>query len=109
MEKNKVSTFIGFAVRARKVKCGVNAIKTIKGSVPVIVICKSASENTVSDVVSVAKKLSAQIIISNDYLLEDIVHKENCKVVAILDKALATAILEHLDAGFTKYSGGCGK
>ena len=109
MEKNKVVTFIGFAVRARKVKCGVNAIKTLKGSVPVIVICKSASENTFNDVISVAKKLSAQVIISQEYLVEDIVHKENCKVVAITDKALATAVLEHLDAGFTKYLGGCGK
>ena len=109
MEKNKVVTFIGFAVRARKVKCGVNAIKTLKGSVPVIVICKSASENTFNDVSSVAKKLSAQVIISQDYLVEDIVHKENCKVVAITDKALATAVLEHIGTGFTKYSGGYGK
>ena len=107
MEKNKVVTFIGFAVRARKVKCGVNAIKTIKGNVPVIVICKTASENTFNDVVSIAKKLNATLIISENYLVEDIVHKENCKVVAITDKALATAVLEHLDTGFTKYSGGC--
>lgn len=109
MERNKVVTFIGFAIRARKVKCGVNAIKTLKGSVPVIIICKTASQNTFDEVSQIAKKLSAQMLISEEYLVEDIVHKENCKVVAITDKALAKAVLEHSNVGFTKYSGGYGK
>ena len=72
-------------------------------------ICKSASENTFDEVVSIANKLSATLIISEEYLVEDIVHKENCKVVAITDKALAKAVLDHLDVGFTKYSGGLGR
>ena len=109
MERNKVVTFVGFALKARKAKCGVNAIKTIKGYAPVILICKTASKNTFDEVESIAKKLSAQILISEEYLVEDIVHKENCKVVAITDKALAKAVLENSNVGFTKYSGGYGK
>ena len=109
MQKNKIVTFIGFAVRARKIKCGVNAIKTIRSSAPVLVICKTASQNTFFEAVSLAKKLSAKLIVSNTYLIEEVVNKPNCKLIAITDKGLADAVLNHLDSCFTEYSGGYDK
>ncbi len=109
MQKSKILTFIGFALKARKVKCGVNAVKTLKGSAPVMIICKTASANTFDEAVSLAKKLSAKLIVSNTYLVEDIVNKQHCKLIAIVDDGLATAVLNHLDSYFTEYSGGYDK
>lgn len=106
LEKSKVLTFIGFALKSRKVRCGVNAVKTIKGKVNLLILCKTASKNTYDDAISLAKKLSAKLVISNDYLIEDIVNKECCKLIAIEDEGLAKAIIEHLDSHFTEYSGG---
>lgn len=105
MEKSKVLTFIGFAIRARKVKCGVNAVKTLKKAV-VLIVCKTASKNTFDESVSLAKKLNAKLVISNDYAIADVVGKDNCKLIAVTDVALGKAILEHLDGHFTEYSGG---
>ncbi len=103
MEKSKPLTFIGFALRARKVRSGVNAIQTLK-KVKVLVICKTASQNTFSDAVKLAKKFGAPLIVSNTYKIEDIVKKENCKLLAIQDESLGNAVLQNLDSHFQEYS-----
>lgn len=108
MEKSKVLTFIGFSLRAKKARCGVNAIKTIKKSVKTLILCATASNNTFDDVVKIAKKLNSTLVISVDYKIEEIVNKEHCKLIAIEDDNLAQAILDNLDGHFVKYSGGYG-
>lgn len=39
MPSGKIATYIGFARRARKVKVGVNAISTVKGRIPLMLVC----------------------------------------------------------------------
>ncbi len=107
-KKSKVLTFIGFALRARGVKCGVNAVATIKNSCEVMILCKTASNNTFDDAVKLAKKLSAKLYVSKNYLIEDVVNKQNCKLIAITNKELAVAIIENIDENFALYSGGYG-
>lgn len=104
--KSKAYTFIGFAVKARKIKCGVNAVATIKGSAPLLILCRSASENTKKDGFKLAKKLNAKMLVTERDDLENIVYKENCKLAAITDDALATAVIENSDGEFTEYTGG---
>ena len=108
LEKSKILTFIGFSLRAKKLRCGVNAIKTIKKSVKVLILCATASNNTFDEVVKIAKKLNSTLIISVDNKVEDIVNKEHCKLLAVEDESLANAILDNLDSHFVKYSGGYG-
>lgn len=104
MEKSKPLTFIGFAIRARKVRAGVNAIATLKGKVKVLIICQTASKNTFKDAIELSKKLSAPLVVSKTYKVEDIIKKENCKLLAIQDESLGNAILQHLDNHFQEYS-----
>ena len=106
MENCKTLTFIGFAIKARKVRTGVNAIKTLKGGVYALVLCKTASKNTVDEAVKLANKFNAPLVISNAYKIEDIVKKEHCKLIAIQDQSLSQAILNSLDGRFQNYSGG---
>ena len=104
--KSKILTFIGFALRARKVRCGVNAVTSIKKKVKLLILCQTASENTFKDAVSLAKKLSAKLVISKKYKIEELVFKEHCKLIAIEDNSLAIAILQNLDDDFIEYSEG---
>ena len=106
MINSKPLTFIGFAIKARKVKFGVNAVATLKPKVPLLILCSTASDNTKHDAVKLSKKLQATLLIATDVKVEDIVYKENCKLIAVQDVALAKAIMENLDCHFTKYSGG---
>ena len=105
MEKSKSFTFIGFAIKARKLRCGVNAIATLKKA-DLLIVCSSASENTKKDAVKLSKKLFAKLLVLNEVLLESVVYKDKCKLVAITDKALAKAIINSGDSRFCEYQEG---
>ena len=96
MPNGKIATYIGFARRARKVKVGVNAISTVKGRIPLMIVCATASENTLSDAKSLAKKHGAKLVMTKSITVEDFFDKENARLAAILDDSLAKAILENL-------------
>lgn len=99
--KEKIISYIGFAIRARKVKLGVNAALTAKPhSIKLIVLCHTASENTVKDAIGIAKKHHAKIVLSKASKVEDIVCKNNCKLIAVLDVGLAKAITDNLNENF---------
>ena len=97
--KSKANTFIGFAIRARKFRIGMNAVQTLK-SINLLIVCKSASENTKDEAKKVANKYHCPMIITNTEKLEDITHRENAKVMAVADKSLAKAILDNIENDF---------
>lgn len=97
--KSKSSTFIGFAIRARKFRIGMNAVQTLK-SINLLIVCNTASDNTKTEAEKVAKKYRCPLIITKTEKLEDITHRENAKVMAIADKALAKAILDNIENDF---------
>ncbi len=105
MGKTKAFTFIGFAIKARKVKMGVNAVNTLKKA-ELLIVCSTATENTLKEAVSLSKKLLAKLLVLNDIKLEEVVFKENCKLIAITDKALSKAILDSQDSHLSEYFGG---
>ncbi|MBE5756191.1 MAG: hypothetical protein E7342_00145 [Clostridiales bacterium] len=102
MNKSKVETYIGFSMRARKCKLGVNAIATLKKA-HLLILCKTASENTKKDAVKLAKRLNAKLIITVSKELSEYTHVENGKLIAILDFELAKAILENACEDFIYY------
>ena len=97
--KSKSSTFIGFAIRARKFRIGMNAVQTLK-SINLLIVCNTASDNTKAEAEKVAKKYRCPLIITKTEKLEDITHRENAKVMAVADKALAKAILDNIENDF---------
>ena len=102
MKRSKVETFIGFAIRAGKFRLGVNAISTLKKA-ELLIMCSTISQNSIKDAVKLAKKFRAKIILSKTHLLEDLVGKEHCKLMAITDRALSEAVLQNLDENFAEY------
>ena len=99
MLKSKTATYIGFAVRAGKCRTGTNSIATLK-KVNLILLCKSASENTVKQVAKMAKGFNCSYFITKDKLLEEFIFKPNVKVMAITDKSLADAIKLNFEEEF---------
>ena len=101
MEQNsKVATFIGFAIRAKVVKIGLNACATLKRA-NLMLVCCSTGASTKDKAISLAKKFNCPILGTKDKLLQSFTHKENSKVMAITDKALAKAILDNAKEDFT--------
>ncbi len=98
-KKSKAETFIGFSMRAGKVKIGTNAVATLKKA-NLIIVCKTASENTKKEADKFAKKFHCSVIETLNRPLSEFVHKENAKVMAINDKQLSQAILNNLEEDF---------
>ncbi len=97
--KSKAQTFIGFAIRAKKYRIGMNAVQTLK-RIDLMIVCHTASQNTLKLAQKVANRYGCQLLITKDKTLEEITHKENAKVMAIDDKALSKAILENRENDF---------
>lgn len=98
--KTKAETFIGFAVRSGKFRTGMNSVQTLKKAF-LMIVCKSASENSLKEAKKTAAKFGCPLLKTESKLLEDAVHKENVKVMAITDRALAKAVLVHYGTDFT--------
>lgn len=97
--RGKAQTFIGFAIKARKCKIGSNAIQTAKKA-NLIIVCDSASDNTKKQAEKFAGRFNCPIITSVKHSLEQLTYKENAKVMAITDQALARAIMENIEDDF---------
>ena len=97
--KSKAETFIGFAVRAGKFRSGANTLSTLKKAY-LILVCKTASENTVKLAQKYAEKYRAKALLSTERALSDISHKEGIKIAAITDFSLAKAVTENAAPDF---------
>ena len=97
--KSKTATYIGFAIRAGKCKMGVNSILTLKKA-NLILVCKSASENTKKQVLKIAKNFNCPVLTTKEKLLEEFTYKLNGKAMAITDKSLSQAIIQNFEEDF---------
>ena len=100
--KTPAETYIGFAIRARKFKVGVNAVKTLKKA-ELLILCRSAAANTVKEAKKLAVKLKAPLIKTVKKDLEEITYIGNGKLMAVLDKELTKAILSAMGEEFVYY------
>lgn len=107
MVKGKVETYIGFCIKARKIALGSGSIDVVKKGVYLVMVCSSASDNTLKLAIKYKNRFSCPLVICKT-LLEDVVHKPNCKVAAIRDESLAHAILENLGDEYELYADGGG-
>ena len=103
--ETKIFTYVGFAKKSRKLAIGSVAVGAAKKNVYLILLCGTASENTSKEASGYARKFSCPIVVCGSVLLSDLVLKENCKIAALLDKNLATAILANISDGFNVVSG----
>ena len=99
--KTKPKTYIGFSIKSGKSKIGTNAVATLK-TAELMIVCKTASENTVKESKKLARRLDCKLLMTKETSLEDYTFKPNAKVMAICDKSLAKAILEHSEKEFVE-------
>lgn len=106
MEKrSKIESYVGFAMRAGKCRCGMNSVASLKVA-HVLLLCATASGNTAKEAAKLAGKFRCKLVLCKGAALETLTHREGCKVAAVTDRSLARAILEHLDEQFTEYQAG---
>lgn len=92
---SKVKPYIGFAIKSRKIKFGVDDIVKLK-TVSLILASDSLSESGLKKLTGFASKknLGVELIDAKDF--EELFQNINIKATAILDDNLAGAIKKNL-------------
>ena len=105
MAKDKISTFLGFCIRARKIVFGAGSVEVQRGGVYLVVVCSTAAPNTFKAAVKFSGRFKCSLMICRCGL-EEAVHRPGCKIAAVKDKNLADAIIANACEEYEIYAGG---
>lgn len=97
---SKPLTYLGFALKANKLRTGINAINTLKSDVYLVVLSKDGEKNAVKEAKKIAAKFNCPLVQTITFTLAEFTGKENCKVAALTEENLAKAIAENLGEDF---------
>ena len=89
----KIENYLGFAIKAGKLLYGIDNVEASKKRKYLLIICKTASENLVKSAYRYAEKNNIPII-QAERVLEEMIYKSNCKLIAVQDSNLAKAMIE---------------
>ncbi|NLC17029.1 MAG: hypothetical protein GX756_04035 [Clostridiales bacterium] len=99
MNKNKIDTYIRFAIKSRKIVYGLDKIKLLARKIKVIIADKTLSDNSLKKTKSTSDRFKIPLVLSEDDL-NYILNTANCKVIGITDINLAEAILDNVGDGY---------
>ncbi len=95
LQINKAKTYIGFAIKSRAIKYGVDDICKLK-KIDLIIVSESLQESSMNKVVKHSEQIKADLLKLGLEKFEDLLDNKSVKAIAILDKNLAVAIKKNL-------------
>ena len=103
----KISTYLGFCIRAGKITFGVDRIETQKRAY-LLIADGLLSENSKKLLVKAKERMNCPLLIAENGLLGELTHRPNVKAVAVTEEQLAKAILKESQgkSQLKLYSGG---
>ncbi|HHW89736.1 MAG TPA: hypothetical protein GX745_02390 [Clostridiales bacterium] len=99
MNKNKIDTYIRFAIKSRKIIHGLDKIKLRTKQIKIIIADKTLSDNSLEKTKILSDRFRIPLILSEDDL-NHILNTINCKIIGITDESLSKAILDNLGNGY---------
>lgn len=105
--KTKIFTYLGFAKKSGNLCIGANSLARLKKRAYLMISCKTATENARNDAEKFAKAFGCPLYTSGEFTLEELALKDECKTLAVIDEALAKAIISVAEEyGLKLLSGG---
>lgn len=92
MNEPKIVSYVGFAIRMNKAIFGLESIRRAKGTVPVIVYDGGLGGDALKRIKSIEERLGSKLIKLSNPLAETF-KRENLKLIGVIDKSLANAII----------------
>lgn len=97
MKENKLISYIGFAIKSGKVIFGYDNLFKAKKMPYAIVYCHTLSEKMKNKLELFANLKKIKLIPLENFILSDIIKRDNCKVLGICDENLAKVISTEID------------
>ena len=92
---SKIKTYIGFAIKSRKIKFGVDDILKLKNA-HLIIVSDSLAESGLKKIEGFASRKSIEVIKFSEIDFQEVVQNISIKATALLDQNLADAIKKNL-------------
>ena len=94
MQSDKITTYLGFCIRAGKISFGIDAILERKKDVYLLVADDTLSENSMKNLFQAKEKFACPLIITDGGELGKLLSRAAVKAVGVREKNLAAAILK---------------
>ena len=92
---SKIKTYVGFAVKSRKIRYGVDDILKLKNA-DLIIVSDSLAESGMKKIEAFADRKSVSLIKLSEEEFFEVVQNISIKALAVLDENLADAIKKNL-------------
>ena len=96
MNINKVKTYIGFAIKSRKIIFGYDNIISYNKKQNLILVSPTSSDKVSEKLIKFASINNIKIIKTSE-TVEELVGRENCKMISIIDESLSNAIIKEIE------------
>ncbi len=108
MEKNKIETYLGFCIKARKIIFGTEMISRQRKGIKLLVMDGSMGANSRKIMVKAQETHGCPLLETAEDALGEWTHKAAVKGLAVTDESLAKAIITaaQSDEQIKLYSGG---
>ena len=92
---SKIKTYIGFAIRSREIKYGVDDIIKMKNP-KLILASHILGESSLAKLKKFAQTKNLEVILLSSEIFSELMQSENIKAIAIQNESLAEAINKNL-------------
>ncbi|MBQ8295451.1 MAG: hypothetical protein IJX87_03345 [Clostridia bacterium] len=108
MTKSKIETYLGFCIRAKKIVFGVDNVEKQRKGIKLLIADGELGQNSLKVMKKTQERFDCPLLITENGILSERLHRDGVKAVAITDDHLASAILSAADGElqFKIYSGG---
>ena len=103
MEINKIKSYLLFSIRSGKIIFGVDKLFESKKTPKLVIICSSQNEKVTNKIIRFCDENKIKFIKLHDLILGELISRDNCKVVGLLDYNLANAIVNEIEMGNEKF------
>ena len=97
MEIKKISSYIAFSIRSGKIIFGVDKLFVSKKIPLLVIICSTQNEKVTNKIIRFCSDNNIKYIKLKDLVLADMIGRDNCKVVGLLDYNLASAVIKEFE------------
>ena len=99
MEINKVKSYLLFSIKSGKIIFGVDKLFVAKKLPHLVLICSTQNEKVTNKIIRFCNENNVKYIKLPDLVLADLIARDNCKVVGLLDYNLSSAIMNEFGMG----------
>lgn len=94
MRIDKIKSYLGFSIRSGKVIFGSDKLFEGKKTPKVVLICSLQNEKVTNKVLRFCEQNNIKSIKLDGMTLAELIGRDNCKVIGVLDKSLGDAIIK---------------